>query len=278
MTKQTETYTHLTQGKNKDFDSLVKKTVEYLKNKATRVIMVNNGGYKCHLNSDSSKREVPLLLEIKQHLNNTATVLFGLEAGDIVAVNTNQTYNADKPVKFFNNVLYLRCETPGSFLEQTFSLEGTQRSNKDTYQSLDVVSSLASITNKLFLKTFIGAALMTDYHHNEMMQIVFVDRMMTNNGSMFNSLVYKVLETETGYKCEPVSLEENFEKDCIHIRHHYSKNEIQFYYTNKDKVHEILTWIESQSNGKFFIHQHTNKIKQDPTIHYRVCPVLFGQK
>ena len=67
MTKQTEIHTHLTQGKNKDFDSLVKKTVEYLKNKATRLVMVNNGSLKLFL-KDLPDRKVPQVIEIRQHL------------------------------------------------------------------------------------------------------------------------------------------------------------------------------------------------------------------
>lgn len=278
MSVKNEANVNLTQGKNKEFDTLVKKTNEYLMSKVSRLTMVNNGGFKCYPNLDSPDREVPLVIEIRQHSNNTVTVLLGLEVDDIVVVTVPQIYNINQPVKFYNNVLYLRCVEQGSLLEQTFDIGDVKPTNKDPYQYLETKTSLASATNRLFLLMFIGDALMTDYHHNELLQIVVINRMMISKGSMFNSNVYKVLETEDGYKCEPVGLADDLEEDYIYIRHHYGKNEIQFYYTNKDKIHEILIWVESQSDGKFFIHRHVGKAKQDPTIRYRVCPVLFNVK
>lgn len=274
MSTKNETGVNLTQGRDKTFDDLVKKTNDYLKKEATRLVMVNNGSIKFFFKKESPDRKVPVVLEIRQHLNNSATVLLGLDAGDIVGVTRPHYYNMDEPVKFYASALYLECQANGEAPQQVYSTEGTVRTSGDNYTALDAMSSLASSSNRDFLKTFIGAALMTDYHHTAMMQIVVVNRMMSSTGSMFNSNVYQVREHKDGYRCEPHSLDQDFEEGYIYVRHHFVKNELQFYYTNKDKIHEILQWIESQSNGKFFIHHFVGRNKADPTIRYRVCPIL----
>ncbi len=281
MSTKNETGVNLTQGRDKTFDDLVKKTNDYLKKEATRLVMVNNGSLKLFL-KDLPDRKVPQVIEIRQHLNNSATVLLSLEAGDIVGVTRPHYYNMDEPVKFYASALYLECQEPGEVLQQVFSVENSRKPQnhiEKNYSSLDILSSQALISNHHFLNILFDNIVLTKQYSNEMLQITITDKKAVVDGVIadsmfFNSNVYQIKPEEKNLVCKPVFWRQEVVEDVIYVRHHYGKNEIQFYGGDKDDIHSFLQWIESEGNSKFFIHRFTGRNKADPTIRYRVCPIL----
>lgn len=262
---------NLTGPQDQEYHDRVMQTVKFANNRVSRLIVANTAAIQIFRNMEVEVN-TPAIIQIQHHINNTATLTLGLNPGEIVAVEASQIEHIHQSVRFYKDIMYLeRPELAGDFYIRTHELGNLLPTYRKPV-ALDAMGTVATVSNQCFLETLLGNEMVGEYGNTEMLKISYRGRKSPERVSTYNSIAYKLIKTEDGYQAKLARLGEIADQECIYIRHHYIKNEIQFFAESLEDVVDVLKCAELRSNSKFFIHSYQHR--GNPEVMYRVHPIF----